>query len=514
MIDLSVVVGCYDMARELPRTIQTLATPYQRDIADLTYEIVVVDNGSASPVNESELRQWAPNLRVVRIEDALPSPARALNQAVAATTGRYVGLCIDGARMASPRLLHYAMMALRLDDRQVVGTLGFHLGPGKQATTIPHGYNQTVEDDYLASIAWQRDGYRLFDIAAFAHSSHRGWFHPITESNAVFMARDRWNTVGGFDERFVEPGGGFVNPDLWQRLVEPPWDRPWILLGEGTFHQVHGGASTNGPHKAQVLMLEEYRRLRGANPSAPRYTPRYLGEPVPAHHVGAPPPGMPPRRQVERVGDRDFTVGLSQAGLLGIQTGTLRNRYKGLRLVQMPFDQVLFVQVLESLRPATVIEIGSLEGGSAVWLRDQCRALGLTTTVLSIDRQPPVLVEPDIQFLPGDAGNPAATFPHDLLTAAPHPWLVIEDSAHTFDATLAVMHYVHPLLRSGDHLVVQDGVLADLPGMQYEHYEDGPNRAVAAFLAEHPDDYRIDTDRCDCFGANVTSSPNGWLVRR
>ena len=51
-LSLSVVVVAYDMARELPRTLRSLSTPYQRDLESADYEVVVVDNGSPEPLSE------------------------------------------------------------------------------------------------------------------------------------------------------------------------------------------------------------------------------------------------------------------------------------------------------------------------------------------------------------------------------------------------------------------------------------------------------------------------------
>ena len=42
---LSVIVIVYDMSREAPRTLQSLAVPYQTGIAVEDYEVIVVDNG-------------------------------------------------------------------------------------------------------------------------------------------------------------------------------------------------------------------------------------------------------------------------------------------------------------------------------------------------------------------------------------------------------------------------------------------------------------------------------------
>ena len=65
---VSVVVVTYDMARELPRTLQSLAVPYQRDIGADDYEVIVVDNGSPEPVDQSLCDRFPGHLRHARID--------------------------------------------------------------------------------------------------------------------------------------------------------------------------------------------------------------------------------------------------------------------------------------------------------------------------------------------------------------------------------------------------------------------------------------------------------------
>ncbi len=219
-------------------------------------------------------------------------------------------------------------------------------------------------------------------------------------------------------------------------------------------------------------------------------------------------------RRIDQVRGRPFAVGLSPEVLSRVQAGVMATRYRGVAFLKNPFDVVLYMRLLESLRPRTIIEVGSCEGGSAVWFRDQASALGLDTKVISLDISPPAQAFDGVSFMHGDAGAPDRTFPHGLLASSPHPWLVVEDSAHTYDTTKAVMDYFDRLLIRGDYLVVEDGVVADLPTDPYGRYEDGPNRAVAEFLAETGERYEIDERQCDYFGHNVTYCPNGWLVRR
>jgi len=513
-VHLSIVVCAYAMNRELPRTIHTLSRSYQRDIRDLDYEIIVVDNGSPDPVDEAQLQAIASNLRVIRTFPAEQSPARTINTAMRLTSSGMLGLLIDGARMVSPGLIRDACDAYRIDKTRIIGSLSFHLGPDVQMRSIAAGYSQAVEDDLLAATPWKEDGYSLFGVSVLAGSSNEGWFGCIAESNAVFLDRTLWNRLGGLDERFRSPGGGCVNLDFWERAVSASGYRPCMLLGEGTFHQVHGGAATGGTANDRKSSFKEYKSIHGKDFSKTRYQPLLIGSlsaELAQKFIGE--PKSSPRR-VHSIRGRSFKVGVPPPLLDSIQAATLKNRYKGVRLAKNPFDLALYLRVLEKLKPKTIMEIGTSEGGSALWLRDQCRALGFGTKVISIDRIPPALDVEEISFLEGDSTCPRETFPHAQLAGSPHPWLVIEDSAHTYESVHAVLDYFDQNLLSGDYIVVEDGVVADLRGQAYLRYADGPNMAVADFLLDKGARYRIDSDTCDYFGSNVTYCPNAWLVRQ
>lgn len=282
-MQLSLLICAHDMERELPRTVESLSPGRQRGVEAQDYELIVLDHGSARPVDEAALRRLAPNLRVIRVAPPTPvSPVAAINRAMATARGPYLGLMIDGARIASPGLIATALLALRADASRVVGSLGFHLGPDVQMNSVFAGYDQAVEDALLASVPWQQDGYRLFDISVLAGSSAKGWLAPMAESNALFLAAGLWHSLGGLDTRFASPGGGLANLEFWARAVAASADEPWVMLGEGTFHQVHGGAATNSPAAARGAMLEEYRQIFGHRFQAPAYQSRLIGRLSPA----------------------------------------------------------------------------------------------------------------------------------------------------------------------------------------------------------------------------------------
>jgi len=267
---LSIIAAFHDMPREAPRTLQTLSPGYQRGTNPNDYEVIAVDVGSDPPLDEGCLAAAGAACRLMRFPRC-SSPAAAINAAVAATAADRVMVCIDGARMLSPGIVRLAIAALAAYPDRLVATVSWHLGPKVQNESMLEGYDQGEEDRLLGSIDWRQDGYRLFAISCLAQSSREGWLGSISESNCMAMGRQAWQRLGGYEERFTSPGGGLVNPDFYRRacdLLGPPV----LLLGEGTFHQIHGGVATNTPRSTRPVrpFLAEYESLRGEPFAGPR----------------------------------------------------------------------------------------------------------------------------------------------------------------------------------------------------------------------------------------------------
>jgi hypothetical protein len=267
------VVVAYDMARELPRSLRALAPPYQRDLAPNDHEVVVVDNGSPQPLPPPADQ---PHVRWTRLDPASPSPARAANEGVRQARGDVVGLIVDGARLASPGLLATALAARALGERVVVTAPAYHLGTTTHMEAASQGYDQAEEDRMLEASGWEADGYQLFSISTLAASSGRGWFGPMGESSSLFMSRALWDELGGLDERFELPGGGLANHDLYRRACEAPGTKLVVLPGEGTFHQVHGGAATSRRFGWDE-MHADYVAIRGQAYKPPTHQPTFYG---------------------------------------------------------------------------------------------------------------------------------------------------------------------------------------------------------------------------------------------
>jgi hypothetical protein len=68
----------HNMAREAPRTLFTLSPQYQRGVGTADYEVIVLDAGSVTPLEENFVKSFGENFRLVR-SPAAPSPVAAVN---------------------------------------------------------------------------------------------------------------------------------------------------------------------------------------------------------------------------------------------------------------------------------------------------------------------------------------------------------------------------------------------------------------------------------------------------
>jgi cephalosporin hydroxylase len=191
-----------------------------------------------------------------------------------------------------------------------------------------------------------------------------------------------------------------------------------------------------------------------------------------------------------------------------VQRGIMNYRYRDIPMLKHPVEIALYMRLIWETKPATIIEIGTQKGGAAIWMADLLNLFGLPGRVVSVDLNPPQppYVPSNLSFMRGDANNIGATLTDDVLKSLPHPWLVIEDSAHTFVATLAVLRYFADWLQSGEYIVIEDSNASEMGQAD----DGGPAKAIATFLRERRD-FEIDTEICDHYGQNVTGNPNGYL---
>lgn len=199
--------------------------------------------------------------------------------------------------------------------------------------------------------------------------------------------------------------------------------------------------------------------------------------------------------------------------LMQIQLGTMAYTYKGVPTLKNPFDLALYTRLLWEQKPRSILEVGSNAGGSAVWIADQCGAMGIDAHVHSVDIEAvKELKHPNVTFYHGDGRKLEETWTRSWIASLPRPLLIIEDADHHYITTRNVLEYLCPHVSVGEMVIVEDGILS---AMKAEHlYDGGPVRALAEFLAREGGNFEVDRTYCDFFGHNVTWNTGGFLRRR
>ena len=280
---VSFIVILYDMPSQAEKTLYSLTAEHQQGVDESDYEVIVVENESANNLSRSVVASLPNNFSYHLRAEREPTPVHAINHGVGISRGRYVCVMIDGARMVTPGVVRNILRGHRLNEKAVVTVPGYHIGEQLQQEAVANGYGVDEDQALISSVGWPANGYGLFDIACFSGSCAAGFFRPNSESNCISVSREIWAALGGMDTRFNLRGGGLVNLDLYKRACEFPGAEHVVLLGEGTFHQFHGGVTTGGEDReVRAVLIEEmkeqYERVRGEPYQSPQTKPVFLGE--------------------------------------------------------------------------------------------------------------------------------------------------------------------------------------------------------------------------------------------
>ncbi len=200
--------------------------------------------------------------------------------------------------------------------------------------------------------------------------------------------------------------------------------------------------------------------------------------------------------------ERQWASVLTPAMIHPIEMATHRYHYRGHAMIKNPFDMALYPMLLWNLKPATIFEIGSYNGTSALWMADQMATYGVDTQVHSLDIVAVTAIQhPNVHFYAGSGRDLDKVFPADFIESCPRPFLVIEDADHTYETSIAVLNHFHPHMRLDEYFVIEDGLTSD-----------GPRNAITEFIPAHPE-YAVDSYYCDFFGYNSTWCINGFIKR-
>jgi cephalosporin hydroxylase len=173
------------------------------------------------------------------------------------------------------------------------------------------------------------------------------------------------------------------------------------------------------------------------------------------------------------------------------------------------FDLWVYQELLHELRPAVIVECGTANGGSALYLASICDLLGHGEVVtVDIADEPGRPSHDRITYLTGSSTDPEILEKVRQLVGSRAPVVVILDSDHSRDHVLNELHLYAPLVSAGSYLIVEDSNVNGHPVVP--DFGPGPAEAVTQFLAE-TDEFEIDRSREKFF---LTFNPSGYLRRR
>jgi cephalosporin hydroxylase len=520
-VDLTVAVVFFNMRREAARTLHSLSRAYQQGIDDLTYEVLVVDNGSSAgqELTAEYVRSFGPEFRLVDPgEPVSSSPGIALSRAIRGGRGRAFALMIDGAHVLTPGVLRYGMAGLRTYEPAVVATQQWYVGPGDQGDAVADGYDQGAEDRLFERIEWPANGYRLFDIGHFI--GERDWLDGMWESNCLFVTRPFLEQAGGFDERFDEAGGGYANLDLYERATLAQDIHLVTILGEGSFHQVHGGTTTNeADHGARQSAVKDharrYEELRGK---------AFGGHNKPLHFVGTmrpeaartrarrrplpnlfadPPPSGPPteRRPIPR--DLNTAFVESYWDSLAWQESS----WLGQPVEKAPADLFAYQELIARIRPDFVVETVTGRGGRALFLASICDLVDHGQVVSIHDKGSELPDHPRITYVARERDDAATVEAVRAVVGREPNALVILGSRGRSGRTFADFRAFESLVPVGSYVVFEDTIVNGHP--VWADHGPGPFEAVKGVLGTR-DDFAADRS----MDRHVPSfNPGGYLRR-
>ncbi len=242
---ISFIVVAYNMPRQAMNTLYSLSASYQRNTHEDDYEVIVVENASKNNLAEQEVYALGKNFRYFLRQESSQSPVGAINFGLSQATSSHICLMVDGARMLTPRVVEYALMGMRANHEALIAVPGYSLGWQDQHHNLDAQYDEKTEMALLEATHWQHNGYRLFDIATISGANPNGFMNPLMECNCVIAAKQHFDAIGGANPDFQLPGGGSINLHMFRQLgLHQANAHYFVMAGEGSFHQFHGGITT------------------------------------------------------------------------------------------------------------------------------------------------------------------------------------------------------------------------------------------------------------------------------
>ena len=181
--------------------------------------------------------------------------------------------------------------------------------------------------------------------------------------------------------------------------------------------------------------------------------------------------------------------------------------YQGRKVLKSPFDWIVVQDILFDTKPEVIIEIGSFDGGMALWMAHYLDALGLDTQIIGVDitERPTPARHPRLHWVIGDALSDSVIDQVSALCGGKRG-MVIEDSDHKYHITKGLLAAYNRFVARDCYFLVEDTFVEFLLIPPFP----GPLNAVKEFAVEHAGEFVIDRSREKYI---LTYNPMGYLLR-
>ncbi len=185
-----------------------------------------------------------------------------------------------------------------------------------------------------------------------------------------------------------------------------------------------------------------------------------------------------------------------------------QTKYFGIPTIKNPLDFWIYQEIIYSVKPDIIIEIGNYCGGSTLALAhlldniNHGKIIGVDIDHEKVPDQ--VKRHPRITLITGDACASFTTVRE--MVKAKDKVIIIEDSSHTYKNTLNILRLYHSLIKPGHYFIVEDGICYH--GLNTGPFP-GPYEAVEQFIKENKH-FEIDRTKEAFF---ITWNPKGFLRR-
>ena len=178
----------------------------------------------------------------------------------------------------------------------------------------------------------------------------------------------------------------------------------------------------------------------------------------------------------------------------------------GVRTQKCPLDLWVYQEIIHEIRPDVIIETGTLNGGSALFLASMCDLIGKGSVItIDISHKEALPQHPRITCLLGSSVSDEIVQHVRSRIREGETVMAILDSDHHCDHVLSELRTYGALVTTGSYLIVEDTNINGHPVLS--HFGPGPMEAVEEFLRENKD-FGVDREKEKFY---LTFNPSGYL---